>query len=164
MARHFKLAFVVLAAMALLLPTSQARDDSGKASPALAERPVAARRLPSAQEIASLENQLGYKFTDTFTLTQALLHPSFGELNNARLSWLGDAVLGMVVSDRLYHCLPSNATTEDLHERRVAEVSRQACAIRAHKMGLDKLLVVGKGYEGQVPTQAMLAGKLLQLL
>lgn len=89
MARHFKLAFVVLAAMALLLPTSQARDDSGKASPALAERPVAARRLPSAQEIASLENQLGYKFTDTFTLTQALLHPSFGELNNARCEQAG---------------------------------------------------------------------------
>lgn len=36
-----------------------------------------------------------------------------------RLTWLGDAVLGATVSDLLYIGLPPNATTEQLHNRRM---------------------------------------------
>lgn len=75
-----------------------------------------------------------------------------------RLTWLGDAVLGAAVSDLLYRSLPSNATTGQLHDARAARVRREACAVAAKRLGLAPLLVVGKGYEGQEPTPAMLAG------
>lgn len=50
-------------------------------------------------------------------------------------------------------------TTEALHGRRMSLVRREACAVAAQKLKLDQLLVVGRGYEGQVPTMHMLAGE-----
>ena len=119
---------------------------------------------------------------------QALIHPSFGEWNMARLTWIGDAVLGawcrscascaavaqrhlatalhltaptagMMVSDQLFRCLPPDSTTEALHDRRKALVRREACAKAAAGLGLDEAMVVGRGYEGKQPTMHMLAGK-----
>ena len=43
-----------------------------------------ARRLPTDQELRGLEARLGVNFTDPWLLRQALVHPSFGEFNNAR--------------------------------------------------------------------------------
>lgn len=43
-----------------------------------------ARRLPTDSELFSLQGKLGYNFTDVWLLRQALIHPSFGQLNNAR--------------------------------------------------------------------------------
>lgn len=40
-----------------------------------------------------------------------------------------------------------------------ARVRQEACAAGAMHLGLDELLVVGKGYEGQAPTTHMLAGE-----
>ncbi|EFN58917.1 hypothetical protein CHLNCDRAFT_140869 [Chlorella variabilis] len=123
-----------------------------------ASQPVFARRLPSDAEVKALEQRLNYNFNNTWGLKLALVHPSYGELNNARLTWLGDAVLGAAVSDLLYQALP-DATIAGLHDHRMAIVRRKACAAAARKLGLDRLLVVGKGYEGAEPTMAMLAGE-----
>lgn len=67
-------------------------------------------------------------------------------------------MLGAAVSDLLYQALP-DATIAGLHDHRMAIVRRKACAAAARKLGLDRLLVVGKGYEGAEPTMAMLAGE-----
>ena len=67
-------------------------------------------------------------------------------------------MLGATVSDLLDQALPEG-TTEALHGRRMALVRREACAVAAQKLKLDQLLVVGRGYEGQVPTMHMLAGE-----
>ena len=67
-------------------------------------------------------------------------------------------MLGAIVSDLLYRALPE-ATTETLHGRRMALVRREACAAAAQKLRLDRLLAVGRGHEGQVPTMHMLAGE-----
>ena len=67
-------------------------------------------------------------------------------------------MLGVTVSELLYRAL-SEATTETLHNRRMGLVRREACAAAAQKLKLDQLLMVGRGYEGQVPTQHMLAGE-----
>ena len=62
------------------------------------------------------------------------------------------------MSDLLFQAL-QEATTEELHRRRMALVRREACAVAAQKLKLDQLLGVGRGYEGQVPTVHMLAGQ-----
>ena len=65
---------------------------------------------PSPHE---LENLLGYRFKDQSLLSQALTHRSFvneheGEnfRNNESLEFLGDAVLGFVISSRIFQHYP----------------------------------------------------------
>lgn len=53
-----------------------------------------------------LEQQLQYEFSDKSLLILALTHRSTGGLNNERLEFLGDAVLGMIVAKALYHHYP----------------------------------------------------------
>ena len=43
-----------------------------------------ARRMPPDAELAGLEAVLQYNFTSKWLLREALIHPSFGEWNNAR--------------------------------------------------------------------------------
>ncbi len=53
---------------------------------------------------ATLEKALGYSFKDKRLLEQALTHKSCKlALNNERLEFLGDAVLGLVIGELLYH-------------------------------------------------------------
>lgn len=55
--------------------------------------------------------------------------------------------------------LPPSATTADLHNARMAHVSRASCAVHARSLNLQHMLVLGKGYEGTEPTPHMLAGR-----
>ena len=51
-----------------------------------------------------LESKLGYHFIDSKLLDRAMSHRSFSADNNERLEFLGDSVLGVIVSTILY-CL-----------------------------------------------------------
>ena len=53
---------------------------------------------------SALTTAVGYTFHREELLTQALKHPSLdiGLMDNQRLEFLGDAVLGLVVADALY--------------------------------------------------------------
>ncbi len=69
-------------------------------------------RLPSAR-MTDLEGLLGYGFKNQALLFQALTHRSFvneheGEnlRNNESLEFLGDAVLGFLISSRIFHHYP----------------------------------------------------------
>lgn len=53
-----------------------------------------------------LYRELGYQFTEESILQQALTHRSAANLNNERLEFLGDAILGFVVADELYRAFP----------------------------------------------------------
>ncbi len=67
-------------------------------------------------QLGVLEAKLGYTFRDRNLLVNALLHRSHihvtgqdREQSNERLEFLGDAVLGMVVNERLYHQFPERS-------------------------------------------------------
>ncbi|KAL4421411.1 hypothetical protein ABPG75_010702 [Micractinium tetrahymenae] len=126
------------------------------APPAAASAQGPIGRLPSDADLSKLEEAVGYTFKDKWVLCQALIHPSFGVLNNLRLTWLGDAVLGAAVSDLLFAALPE-APVGTLHDCRMALVRCEACAAGARRLGLQDLMVVGRGYEGEAPTPRMLA-------
>jgi len=63
-----------------------------------------------------------------------------------QLEFLGDAVLGLVVSDLLVAARP-DATEGELTRCRAALVNTKALAAKAQQLGLDRLVVLGKGEE-----------------
>jgi ribonuclease III len=77
-------------------------------------------------------------------LEQALTHRSAGGRHNERLEFLGDAVLGLVIADALYHRLPE-ASEGDLTRFRAALVNREALAGLARGAGLEGALTLGEG-------------------
>jgi ribonuclease III len=85
------------------------------------------------RELAALEHRIGYRFKDVALLEQALTHISAlsGARNRAasyqRLEFLGDHVLGLVVSDMLFHAF--GKADEGEMSRRLADlVRKEACA------------------------------------
>jgi ribonuclease-3 len=62
------------------------------------------------ETLASLEDRLGYVFTDPSLLLEALTHTSFSAENSApsyeRLEFLGDAVLGLVTASTIFDSYP----------------------------------------------------------
>jgi ribonuclease-3 len=71
-------------------------------------------------------------------------HQSGAQDDNERLEFLGDALLGAVVSAALYRADPS-AREGDLSERRASIVSRNGLADVAQRMRLDDELLLGEG-------------------
>ena len=71
-------------------------------------------------------------------------HQSGAHEDNERLEFLGDALLGAVVSAALYHADPS-ASEGDLSERRASIVSRIGLADVAQRMRLNEALLLGDG-------------------
>ena len=66
--------------------------------------------------------------------------------NNERLEFLGDSVLGIVTAAYLYKSF-ENSPEGDLAKIKSAVVSEKALAPVAIELGIDKLLVLGKGEE-----------------
>ncbi|PSC68863.1 ribonuclease III isoform A [Micractinium conductrix] len=118
------------------------------------------RRRPGEAEVAVMEIRLGHAFADPQLLVEALVHPSsrqsFGLFNNQRMAWLGDALVKMVLSDQLAEEHP-HARLGQLASKREALESQAACARFAHHWGLDEVLAVGRGYEGNNPSDRMMA-------
>ena len=99
----------------------------------------------------ALRDVLGVPDLDTELLTHALTHRSYayehdGVAHNERLEFLGDSVLGLVVTDALF------TTHPDLPEGRLAKlrsavVSAKALAEVAEVLGLGDHLRLGRGEE-----------------
>jgi ribonuclease III len=103
-----------------------------------------------------IEHAIGYRFADPLHLTQALTHASIATSRAAsyeRLEFLGDAVLGLVVSESLYRRYPDLLEGEMTKIKSVV-VSRQTCAAIARQLGLDDVLLLGKGMKVPVKIAA----------
>ena len=100
----------------------------------------------------SLEEKLGYTFQDKSLLENALTHSSCaneskGRLHsNERLEFLGDSILGMVVTEHLYRNHPDLPEGE-LTRTRAALVCEESLVEVAHDLGLGDYLKLGKGEE-----------------
>lgn len=93
------------------------------------------------------EQKIQYKFQDRSMLTAALTHASGAThrlASNERLEFLGDAILGLVVCEQLYHLYPEFLEGELTRIKSVV-VSRQTCARISTELKLDECLLLGKG-------------------
>lgn len=91
-----------------------------------------------------LEKKLGYQFNDVALLKQALSHRSVGKLNNERLEFLGDSVLGVVISRELYERFP-NIDEGKLSRLRSHLVRGQTLAQLAQNLDLSDAVILGQG-------------------
>jgi ribonuclease-3 len=101
--------------------------------------------------IAQCSARIGYQFTDSQLLWQALVHRSWQAehnepLSNERLEFLGDAVLGWVVADLAFHRLDTMAEGK-LTDLRRSVVNMHALADLARGLGLGEFILLGRGEE-----------------
>ncbi|NHZ72777.1 MAG: ribonuclease III, partial [Aquificales bacterium] len=103
------------------------------------------------ENLAVLENKLGFQFRDRSVLMRALTHRSYLNENpemlledNERLEFLGDAVLDFLVGAYLYQRFPEMDEGE-LTSLRAALVRAHTLADFARKWGLGAALQVGYG-------------------
>lgn len=90
-------------------------------------------------------------FNDLDHFEAALVHRSYcnehpGVTSNERLEFLGDSVLSVIISDRLYRLLPQSPEGE-LTARRSFLVQTSSLAAKAKELGLDALLKLSRGEE-----------------
>jgi ribonuclease-3 len=95
-----------------------------------------------------IEEKIGYKFKNPQLLKQALTHPSSKKNRNEkdyeRLEFLGDSVLGLLVSEILYSGFP-NENEGKLAKRRAAIVCRDSLYNVAKHFSLGEYLILGVG-------------------
>ena len=109
------------------------------------------RRRVRAREgrTTPLERRLGIRLKDRSLIEMALTHRSFayeqGKVEtNERLEFLGDAVLGIVVTDALYREYPK-LPEGDLAKMRAALVNMTVLADVAREVGLGDAVLLGRG-------------------
>jgi ribonuclease-3 len=103
-------------------------------------------------EMWALADRLGWAVGDDELLRRAVSHRSWcaetpGSSSNERLEFLGDAVLGLVVTDHLYRTYPDLPEGE-LAKVRASVVNSAALAEVAASLDIGRALLLGKG-EGQ---------------
>jgi ribonuclease III len=96
-----------------------------------------------------LAQRLGWEVADQELFAQALAHRSWcaehaGKEPNERLEFLGDAVLGLIVTDFLYRSYPDLPEGE-LAKARAAVVNSVSLASAARQLRLGSALLLGKG-------------------
>ncbi len=91
-----------------------------------------------------LQSCLNYRFNDRGLLDRALTHRSRSSDNYERLEFLGDSVLGFVVSEWLYHRFPE-VSEGKLTRMRSTVVRRETLAAVARSLGLSSVLKLGEG-------------------
>jgi len=103
-------------------------------------------------ELVELQNRLDYRFRDESLLRLAVTHPSVAHecgapvQHNQRLEFLGDAVLGLVLTQKLYEQFPA-FDEGPLTKARAKLVNRKTLAERARAIGLGAHLILSRGEE-----------------
>lgn len=105
---------------------------------------------PMINSPEQIESKLGYHFANKQLLALAFTHRSFVNecpipmQHNERLEFLGDSILGLIVSEYLYRTLP-DVPEGDLSAIRAKLVEASSCMSYIQKLDLEKYLVLGRG-------------------
>jgi ribonuclease-3 len=103
--------------------------------------------LSEAEILEHLALRLGHRFANPALGLQALTHSSAKDKDspcNERLEFLGDAILGHVVSEHLFHHFPGYEEG-DLSTLKSVIVSAPTLAKKAQELGLDRVVILGRG-------------------
>lgn len=107
---------------------------------------------------------LGYTFKNRSLLDEALTHASSAGSrleSNERMEFLGDAILGCVVCEYLYHEFP-DLLEGDMTKIKSAVVSRRVCAKISKAIDLAGMLNLGKGMSGRPGLPSSVAAAVLE--
>ena len=95
------------------------------------------------KKIKELEKIIKYTFKKFSLLKEALTHKSFdNNYNNEKLEFLGDRVLGLVISEKLLEKYPDEK--EGIIDKKFANlVNKKTCLLIAKKINLKKFILLG---------------------
>jgi len=97
-----------------------------------------------------LEEKIGYSFNDKKILEEALTHSSYPylgiQISYDRLELLGDAIVGLIISEALYKRFP-NEPEGDLSKRKAALVCGHTLASISRDLSLGKFIKMGTGFK-----------------
>lgn len=119
-------------------------------------------------DLVALQETLGVSFSELSLLEQAMVHssyinenPGFALTSNERLEFLGDAILGFIIAEKLYQDFP-DFTEGEMTKLRSVLVRRDTLTSIARAIRLGDYLHMGRGEEasGGRDKSANLAGTL----
>ncbi len=99
------------------------------------------------KSLKELENIINYNFKNKSLLDRALTHKSFNNKNNnEKLEFLGDRVLGLIISKKLLEKYPNE--NEGIIDKKFANlVNKKTCIKIAKRMNLKKFLYLGASHK-----------------
>ena len=96
------------------------------------------------ESLTILMDQLGYQFRDKSLLKTSLTHPSFSKENNyERLEFLGDRVLGLIISNEIFN-IYSDDSEGGLAKKISFLVCKNTLIKIADKLMLEKYFIISK--------------------
>ena len=99
------------------------------------------------KKVKELEKIIKYNFRNISLLKTALTHKSFdNNVNNEKLEFLGDRVLGLVISEKLLEKYPDEK--EGIIDKKFANlVNKRTCLLIAKKINLKKFILLGSSHK-----------------
>jgi len=99
------------------------------------------------KKIKELEKIIKYNFKKTYLLQRALTHKSFdNDINNEKLEFLGDRVLGLIISEKLLDKYPNEK--EGIIDKKFANlVNKKTCLLVSKKINLKKFILLGSSHK-----------------
>jgi len=96
-----------------------------------------------SEKLHTLQKTINIKFKSINYLKKAITHKSYDSLNNyEKLEFLGDRVLGLVISKKLIELYPDQK--EGVLDKRLASlVNKNRCLEVAKNIGLEKFILIG---------------------
>ena len=100
-----------------------------------------------------LQKKINIKFKDTNLLYKSMTHKSFdSKNNNEKLEFLGDRVLGLVISKKLLEIYPDEK--EGILDKKLASlVNKEKCLEISKTLNLEKYILVGKNRTKDQPIE-----------
>lgn len=106
------------------------------------------------ENIVTLEKRIGYKFRNRRLLRQSLVHPSYLQehseepAHNQRLEFLGDAVLHIILAERLFKLYPGEREGA-LTKRRSILAKGKFLGDLARRLGIDRAVLMSQSEMSQ---------------
>ena len=100
------------------------------------------------KKIIDLQNIIKIKFNSMSLLKQSLIHKSSDkDFNNEKMEFLGDRVLGLILSKKLLEIYPGEK--EGIIDKKFANlVNKKTCTEIANKINIKKFMKLGGSYKG----------------
>ena len=91
-------------------------------------------------KIKELEKFIKYSFKNKLLLNQSLTHKSFDNIsNNEKLEFLGDRVLGLIISQKLLEKFPTEK--EGIIDKKFANlVNKKTCSLIAKDLNIKEFI------------------------
>jgi len=94
-------------------------------------------------KLKKLEKKLKINFKNKSIIIKSITHKSANQIiNNEKLEFLGDRVIGLILSEKIYELYP-NENEGSLDKRFANLVNRKTCALIALSMGIKDFIIFG---------------------